>query len=248
MKNFSLIVVCVLLLALPVKKTSAALLYSKIEFAGCPENAFCQKNTGEVRQKWLDQLALFYTGKLSENAFNEWLQKNQGVPFPIWALEEASVLPNIMLWDSPCAQHRKEASKFYIGDIFRKNIKENEIKEFQSLFFAKAYGVTPDKKVYSVTIPRSEVPLFSENGKLYFLEEDEGNYYGLYISINGDIKISGVHSVKETAKESVCLKEQVDQFLREAPSPTFYKGYTCKDIWDKSLKAYRPMLFGWSCH
>ncbi len=226
----------------------SALLYSKIEFPGCPENAFCQKNTGEVRQKWLENLELFNRKKLSENSFNEYVQKNQGIPIASWAFEEASVLPNIMMWDSPCAQHRKEASKFYISDIFRKNLKESELKELQSLFFTRAYGITNDKKIFSIVFPRSEIPLFSEDGKYYFLLEDEGKYYGLLVGPTGELKLTSVQSTKEFVRDAVCLKEQVDLFLREAPSPTFYKGYTCKEIWDKGLKAYRPMLFGWSCH
>ncbi len=226
----------------------AALLYSKIEYPGCPENSFCQKNTGEVRQKWIDNLDLFSRGKISESALNSTLQNNQGMPIGSWAFEEASVLPNIMMWDSPCPQHRKEASKFYISDIFRKNLKTSELKDIQSLYFSKAYGITNDKKIFSVVFPRGETPLFSENGKYYFLQEEEGKYYGLLVSPDGDLRITSVQSTKDFVRDAVCVKEQVDLFLREAPSPTFYKGYVCKEVWDKTQKTYRPMLFGWSCH
>ncbi|NOT80776.1 MAG: hypothetical protein HOP07_17460 [Bacteriovoracaceae bacterium] len=229
-------------------RSESALEYSKLEFPGCPENAFCKKNTGEVRQKWIEELDQFIKNKISESIFNQNLQKNHGMPVASWALEEASILPNIMMWDSPCSQHKKEASKFYISEIFKKNLKEADLKDSQSLYFSRAYGIGVDKKIFSVIIPRGETPLFIENGYYYFLEDEEGKYFGLLINQKGDLKITKIQSITETAKDSVCIKEQVDQFLREAPSPTFYKGYTCKEIWDKTNKVYRPMLFGWSCN
>jgi len=99
-----------------------------------------------------------------------------------------------------------------------------------------------------MTIPRGDTPTFIDNGYYYFLREDEGKYYGLRINSEGSLKVSKVEVIKETPKEAVCLKEQVDQFLREAPSPTFYQGYSCKSIWDKSSKTYKTILFGWSCN
>ena len=105
--------------------TMAALEYSKIEYPGCPENAYCQKNTGEVRQKWLDTLDEFTKNKITESQLNSRLQKEDGLPVSGWAMEEASILPRIMMWDSPCKQHKREASKFYISELFRKNLKSN---------------------------------------------------------------------------------------------------------------------------
>jgi hypothetical protein len=226
----------------------AALEYSKIEQPGCPENAYCQKNTGEVRQAWLDDLSDFTHGKISEAKFNSELQKKSGIPVAGWAMEEAGVLPRIMMWDSPCKQHKKEASKFYISELFRKNLKESELKEYTNVYFPKAIGIDQNKKVFAITIPRGDIPAFSENGQYYFLKEDDGKYYGLLLNRQGDIKITKPVTVKEPVKEGVCLKEQVDLFMREAPSTSFYESYNCKEIWDKTSKTYRPMIFGWSCN
>ena len=225
----------------------AALEYSKIEYAGCPENAFCQKATGVVRQQWLDELEKFGKDKISADQFNAFLQKNYGVPVATWAAEEAGVLPRIMMWDSPCKQHKKEASRFYIAEIFVKSLKESEIKDFSTLYFTKSIGIE-NKKPFSMNIPRGDTPLFIENGYYYFLREDEGKYYGLKVNQDGMMKVTNVETIKETPKESVCLKEQVDLFHRTAPSPTFYQAYNCKDIWDKTSKSYKTMLFGWSCN
>ncbi|MBC7427320.1 MAG: hypothetical protein H7336_01830 [Bacteriovorax sp.] len=228
--------------------SNAALEYSKIESPGCPENAYCQKATGIVRQQWLDELEKFGKNKISESDFNKILQNSNGVPIANWAAEEAGVLPRIIMWDSPCKQHKNEASKFYISEVFRKNLLSSELKELSTLYFSKAVGVDSNKKIFTMTVPRGDTPTFSENGYFYYLREDNGKYYGLRISKEGLIKVSKVEVIKETVKEAVCLKEQVDVFMREAPSPTFYQGYTCKDIWDKTSKSYKPMLFGWSCN
>lgn len=239
-----------ILLFFPVYSTDsyAALEYSKVEHAGCPENAYCQKPTGEIRQKWLNQLEDLKQGKITEAKLNADLQKEYGLPVANWAAEEASVLPRIIMWDSPCSQHKREASKFYISEIFRKNLKLSEVKEYTSLYFPKTFGVDQNKKVYSLIIPRGDIPVFMENGSLFYLKEDEGKYYGLLVGQNGELKVTKVQTIKETPKDAVCLKEQVDQFLREAPSPTFFQGYHCKDIWDKNSKSYKTMLFGWSCN
>lgn len=226
----------------------AALEYSKIEYPGCPENAYCQKNTGEVRRQWLDGLDEFNRDKISEIKFNADLQKNHGVPVAGWAMEEAGVLPRIMMWDSPCKQHKQEASKFYISDFFRKNLKDSELKEFTNIYYPRAVALDKNKKVYSMVVPRGDFPTFMDNGYLHYLKEDDGKYYGLLVNRDGDIRVTKPQLVKELPKEVVCMKEQVDLFLREAPSPTFYQGYHCKDIWDKSSKTYKPMLFGWSCN
>lgn len=242
-KIFSII--CILFFA---KSTFAALEYSKIDQIGCPENAYCQKETGLIRKKWLEDLEEFNKGKLSEEKFNNNLQKENGIPISGWAQEEASILPKVMMWDSPCKQHRKETTKYYISEVFRKNLLLNELKSFSNLYFAKAFALGADKKVFNYTIPRGDAPLFIKNDSLYFLREEEGKYYGLLISKNGNLKVTHVESNAEMPKEGICFKEQIDAFLREAPAPNFYQGYYCKDIWDKDEKKYRTMLFGWSCN
>lgn len=224
-----------------------ALQYSKIEFPGCPENAFCQKNTGNIRQKWLTQLDLFTKSKISEKAFNQFIQKNDGLPMAHWAQEDASVLPNIMLWDSPCPQHKNESTKYYIAETFIKNLSPMEIKAHSNLFFPKAYYLENNRRISSYYIPRGDIPTFSENANLYFLKEDEGKYYGLVAHKFGQVKVTNVSTVSQAPKNAVCDKELIDQFLRDAPSPTFFQSYTCKDIWDKAQKKYHTFLFGWSC-
>jgi hypothetical protein len=241
-------ILAIITLILSANVSFAALEYSKVENVGCPENAFCHKETGVVRKKWLDDLDKFTSGKLSEDKFNVQIQKENGLPIPGWAQEEASIQPKIVMWDSPCKQHRKEATKYYISEVFRKNLSPADLKSASNLYFAKTFAMGDDKKIFSVNIPRGDAPLFIKNNSFYFLREEEGKYYGLLISKTGSLKVTKVETTTENPKEGICFKEQIDAFLREAPAPNFYQGYYCKDIWDKDEKKYKTMLFGWSCN
>lgn len=226
----------------------AVLEYSKIEYSGCPENAYCQKNTGEVRSQWLKSLDEFNRDKISETKFNADLQNHFGLPMAGWAMEEAGVLPRIMMWDSPCKQHKREASKFYISDFFRKNLKESELKEFTTIYYPRAVVSDNNKNVYSMIVPRGDIPTFIDNDYLHYLKEDDGKYYALLLNREGEIRVTKPQIVKELPRDGVCTKEQVDLFLREAPSPTFYESHYCKEIWNKKTKAYNTILFGRSCN
>lgn len=225
-----------------------ALEYSKIDFEGCPENSYCKKETGMNRKKWIEHLKNFSKGEISEQKLNIWIQSEYGVPVAGWAQEEASLLPNILMWDSPCKQHKNPANKYYIMEVFRKNLGSNDLKESPTLFFSRAIIKEPGKEFYSIVVPRGDAPLFVKNGSLYFLREEEGIFYGLLVDNNGKIKIAKNEVTPNPPKEVACPKDMIDQFQRLAPSPNFYQGQYCKDIWDKSNNVYKTMLLGWSCN
>jgi hypothetical protein len=225
-----------------------ALEYSKIEFEGCPENAYCKKETGINRKKWIEQLRNFSAGKISEQKLNTFVQAEYGLPVSGWGQEEASLRPNILMWDSPCKQHRVSTNKYYIAEVFRKNLNSNELKELPNVFFGRAVLLDSSNQPYSIIVPRGDAPLFVVNGSLFYLREEEGLFYGLLIDRDGRLKVTKNEISTEPAKESVCSKEQIALFNRESPGPSFYQGTFCKDIWDKTTKSYKTMLLGWSCN
>ncbi len=225
-----------------------ALEYSKIDFDGCPENSFCKKETGLTRKKWMEQLRSFSKGELSEQKLNAFVQSEYGLPVSGWAQEEASLLPNVLMWDSPCKQHRSPTNKYYISEVFRKNLNANELKESPTIFFSRAIILEKGKTPYSVVVPRGDAPLFVKDGSLYFLREEEGIFYGLLIDRDGRFKITKNEFSSLPPKEVTCSQDLIAEFSREAPSPNFYQGHYCKDIWDKTTKSYKTMLLGWSCN
>ena len=225
-----------------------ALEYSKIEFEGCPENAFCKKETGITRKNWIEQLRKFSAGKISEQKINDYIQTEYGLPISGWGQEEASLRPNILMWDSPCKQHRVTNNKYYIAEVFRKNFKLNELKELPNVFFSRTVLLDNTTSLYSIIVPRGDAPLFMSNGSLYYLREEEGIFYGLLIDREGHIRVTKNETSTEPPKEATCTKDQIAFFNREAPGANFYQGTFCKEIWDKSTKSYKSMLMGWSCN
>lgn len=247
MKSWPKYILLLILISSTFNTFVHALEYSKIEFEGCPENAFCKKETGANRRKWIEQLRAFSIGKISEQKLNSFVQAEYGLPVSGWAQEEASLRPNVLMWDSPCKQHSKSTNKYYIAEIFRKNFKVSELSELPNLFFSRAIFLNGNSP-YSVVIPRGDAPLFIKDGRLYFLREEEGIFYGLLIDKDGRFTVTKNETSAETPKETSCTKEQIAQFNREAPSPNFYQGTYCKEIWDKTNKNYTTLLFGWSCN
>jgi hypothetical protein len=229
-------------------RTSNALEYSKIEFDGCPENAYCKKETGINRKSWIEQLRKFSSGKINQQKFNAFIQSEYGVPVSAWAQEEASLLPNILMWDSPCKQHRSIANKYYIAEIFRKNFSLKELKELPNIVLSRAILLDKSNLPYSIIIPRGDAPLFIQDGSLYFLREEEGQFYGLLIDSTGHFTLTKNETSTETPKEAICTKEQIALFYRESPGPNFYQNVYCKDVWNKTTKTYNRMLLGWSCN
>lgn len=225
-----------------------ALEYSKIEYEGCPENAYCKKETGATRKSWIEQLKNFSAGKISEQKLNDFIQSEYGLPVSGWAREEASLYPNILMWDSPCKQHRSSSNKYYIAEVFRKNLTPNDLKELPNIFFSRAILTDSNNRPYSIVVPRGDAPLFIKDGSLYYLREEEGIFYGLLIDKDGRLKITKNDTSTNPPKEKACNKEQEALFYRESPGANFYQGTFCKEIWDKSTKSYKTMLLGWSCN
>ena len=99
-----------------------------------------------------------------------------------------------------------------------------------------------------MTVPRGDAPLFIKDGSLYYLREEEGIYYGLLIGLDGKLKVTKNETSPNPPRETICPNDLTALFLRESPSPNFYQGTYCKEIWDKSSKSYVTMLLGWSCN
>ncbi|MDO9180855.1 MAG: hypothetical protein Q7U04_00535, partial [Bacteriovorax sp.] len=185
---------------------------------------------------------------ISEQKINTFIQAEYGLPVTGWGQEEASLKPNILMWDSPCKQHRVSNNKFYIAEVFRKNFNLNEIKELPNIFFPRAIFNDSSNNPVSMVVLRGEIPLFIKDGHFYYLREEEGIFYGLSIDREGRFRVTKNESTPAVPKEAVCSKDQINLFNRESPGINFYQGTACKDIWDKTSKSYKTILLGWSCN
>jgi hypothetical protein len=214
------------------------------DFPGCPENSICKKETGVNRSEWLLILKKLEQNKITEKIANQFLLQSNGFPIPMWASEEAIKKPFTVLWDSPCKQHKILNNKTYIAISFiKKLLPKNNI-----LFHSPAI-LNDDKKIpHPLMVIRGDAPLYIINDSLYYTQDDDGHYYGLLISPQGNISITKTISDSHFPREVSCSKEQVEMFSREIPSPNFFQGYYCKEIWNTKTKYYQSILIGWSCN
>lgn len=216
----------------------------KIDYPGCPENSFCQKETGVHRTEWLDMLTKFEQNKISEKEANRIIQQKSGIPIATWATEDGLKKPLAILWDSPCKQHKIPTNKIYIAVTFlKKMLPKNNV-----LFHSPAVLLNEKKVPQSIMVPRGDAPLFITNGSLYYTQDDEGHFYGLLVSPSGQVSLTKTLSETHYPREVACTKEQIDIFSREVLSPNFFQGYYCKEIWNTKTKLYQSLLMGWSCN
>lgn len=215
-----------------------------LDVPGCPENSYCSKDTGAHRTEWLNILTKFSEKKIDEKEANIQVQLKSGIPIPIWATEEALKKPLTVLWDSPCKQHKIPTNKAYIGVTFlKKLIPKNNI-----LFHAPAILMDEKKVPHVIPALRGDSPLYIINDSLYYTQDDEGHYYGLLISPTGTLSITQPFSDPHYPREVTCSKQLIDLFMREIPSPNFFQGYYCKEIFNTKTKYYQTILTGWSCN
>lgn len=233
-------------------KLMAILFYFQLVFAespldhinpGCPDESICSKETGIKASIWKENLRNYLQNHLSEKELNNILTQKEAFPVNIWADAEAikSNL-NLALWRSPCKQHQDKNNPIDIGEIYLKSI-----KNIPHIIYSKIiYNNT--KEIKAIALPRGDAPIAIFNDHFYYTKDDDGLFYGLLISQNGELKISKTKSIKKYPREVSCPKEMSELFLKEAPSLNFYKGSFCKEIWNNDKNAYETILVGWSCN
>lgn len=230
--------------------------YSKIEYPGCPDNAFCTKETGITRQTWRDDLLKLKSNKKENAVILKKYQNEVGILISLWANEDARILPNIAMWDSPCTQHKRDSQSFYISDFFIKSLNDKGLSTHTNLFITRAYRLTSDAKILTQKVPREDnIPYYISNRGFHYLKTDEGPFYGLIISPQGELTLLSVEDFMNqknaqnipTTTDAVCTLEQINLLKKESPYLDFYKSYICKNIWNIDAKKYENVIFGRGC-
>lgn len=215
-----------------------------IDFPGCPENSYCKKETGAHRTEWLNILTSFTENKIDEKEANRRIQLKTGIPIPSWATEEGLKKPLAILWDSPCKQHKIPTNKAYIAITFLKKL----LPKNNVLFHAPAILLDEKKVPRAVMALRGDAPMFIVNDSLYYTQDDDGHFYGLLVSPDGNLTLTQTMKDTHYPREVPCTKEQIEMFTREVPSPNFFQGYYCKEIFNTKTKYYQSVLTAWSCN
>lgn len=221
---------------------------SIIDHPGCPENSYCQKSAGVARTEWSKLIKQFTEKAISPLQINNQLNASTGHLIPIWGKKNARENPLAMLWDSPCKNHRAPYDKFFLGELFVKDLSIETENKFSDFHFSKLITINNNGEAVAYPIPRGDGPLLLINDEWYFTKDEDGHFYGLYISKTGQIRIGRTQKVTHFPTEIKCPSEFIQLFQRKAPHLHFYQGTICKNIWNETLKRTEPILIGWSCN
>jgi len=218
----------------------------KPENTGCPENSHCSKTIGLKRSQWISELKKI--NQDSENSINARIKKSSLYPVSVWTNDDnKNNNDKIISWTSPCKQHNPPNPKILIAEIFIPDLSEKTVKKSENIIFNKIFYNEKNKYKFSYA-PRGDAPLMIIDGKFYYIREEDGNYFGMLLSRDGDISIVKTKNVSLFPKEVECKKEMIEEFYKEAPTLTFFKGQVCKEIWNENKKAYDTIMIGWSCN
>lgn len=220
----------------------------KHENDGCPDNSLCSKETGLYRTKWLETIKLLRENKISESFANNEIKKSNGIPINIWTNDsELAKSEKIILWDSPCKQHKAPNQKYFIGEFFTHKITNNLKEKMPKIIMANII-IKEKNELKVLSVPRGDAPIMIDQNSFYYTKDDDGIFYGLNLDMSGNLSISKTKKVTNFPKEIECTKEMSDLFIRNSPSLNFYSGHFCKDIWNNDTKSYSTILVGWSCN
>lgn len=223
-------------------------------FVGCPTNSLCNKEMGQRRSKWLKALK----GPKAHIMIEKFRKKN-GFPINIWTRDKVIKHNDLIVWDSFCPKHKPKPTadgvinteqKIYIAQAWYKDFNQikKSLKEEKEIILNQAYLLDSKGKVTTYTIPRAEAPLFIKDKNLYFTMEEEGSYYGMWISSNGRMKLGKTFLPKNFPNEVKCPEALSKSFKDGIKNQNLYQGFFCKTIWNQSVKKYNTIALGWSCN
>lgn len=220
---------------------------NEVEFEGCPDNAICSKQTGKKRQAWLNLLDKINDKKDSYRTrrLNKFIQKH-GAPIQIWSFTRKIEDTALMIWDSSCLHHNKEGKKVYLGEIFSRNLQN--LQKNKNLLLSSAYVQQSPKTIRKHPIPRGEIPSYLNGKSMVFIQEEEGNYYGLQLTPNGKISAITFSSPKHYPQKTKCPEQLVARYLKDKTNKTLFKEYACKKIWNKTLQKKQTVIYGRDCN
>ena len=203
-------------------------------YDGCPDNSLCSEETGKLRKQ---RVAL-----LKESP-KKALQSH-GIPVGVWTTQKDYEKKNIVIWDSPCPNHKQEGKEIHDGEIFIKAFKE--LSKDQSLITDRVLVIEGDEKIL-YNIPRGELPLFVGNKKIYLQREIEGSYYAISIDQEGRTAVADLPQGSNFPEDITCPKGLGEAFSNTMRQDFLFQGYRCKKIWDHQKRLFVSMAYGQAC-
>jgi hypothetical protein len=217
---------------------------------GCPENSECDQIMGQMLLKWKETINNLIKQETSESQKAKELEgfrSKFGIPTEFYTYERSQLGFKPILHSSPCKSHnpKDQKQKVYRGTSFIKSISHEKIiiwRDQTQIELPPNDLILPQKTIVyfesgpeTYLLPLGDQPIYIQNKSLHILKEEDGFYFMLKISPQGEWKIVDLEPLKLNEWES--HRQNVNCPKEETPSKTtVFENEFCKTVWDIDKK------------
>lgn len=219
------------------------------QYKGCLENSECDQVMGLQLTRWNDLIKKLSSASVASNKsyqFLELYRSKYGIPVEFYTIQKSQQGLKPLFFNSPCKDHNpKEGEKTLRGIAFIKSLSKKSAIAWRDqtqmevpvgeLIIPQPVIVYEDKTLTTYLLPLGDQPLFIKDKKLHLLKEDDGFFYALRISENGDWSVADIDFTRlseweDKRSEVTCPKD--DKKL----APKEFGVEFCKNVWNEDLK------------
>lgn len=230
------------------------------QFKGCLENSECDQVMGLQLTRWKDLLSKVGDDKVEaakRAPYVELFRAKYGIPVEFYTLQKSQQGFKPMLFDSPCKEHNpKDGPKILKGTAFVKSLPKDKAVVWRDqaqievpvgeLLMPQPVLVYEGDTVETYHLPLGDQPLYIKGKSLHVLREEDGFFYMLRISLNGDWKVESVDSSKLTDWEDKRSEVTCPKDKTKLDSKVFGIEF-CKTVWNDDLKKTQVVKMHQGC-
>lgn len=218
-------------------------------FKGCPENSECDQIMGHRLDQWKRLTSKLKDSEMPSAKKAEYLEvfrNKYGVPVEFYTYKKSQQGFKPLYFTSPCKSHQSkdENQKVLKGMAFLKSLNKDNAIVWRDqtqievpngeLLIPQTVQVQSEKGYESYYLPLGDQPLFIKNKDLFVLREEDGFFYTLRVSPNGDWKITDLDYANLSSWE---MKRENVECPKDLPkgNPIFEMPF-CKTVWNEDQK------------
>ncbi len=228
------------------------------EIKGCPENSDCDQAMGHLFSKWKD-LVQKHKNSTDQNKIShefETFRAQFGIPIEFYTFEKAKKAYMPATHTSECKEHNpKQGEKILRGTSFIKSIgpakafiwrDQSQIElPLNENLLPQPVTVFYETGALTYFLPINDQPLFIKNKELYILKEEDGVYFMLKVSSQGDWKIisfdlSNIGQFEDKKENINCPESKVKPHLA-------FGHIFCKKVFDADTRKLVTVQMALGC-
>lgn len=218
------------------------------QFKGCLENSECDQIMGLQLTRWKDLITKVQAVPAAKKAqYLELFRAKYGIPVEFYTTQKSQQGFKPLLFNSHCKLHNPKdpESKILKGMAFLKSLSKEKAVIWRDqtqievpvgkLLVPQPVIVYGEKETQTFQLPIGDQPLFIKKNELYVLKEEEGLFYILKVSANGEWKIENLDFTRlseweDKRSEVTCPKDKTKL------APKIFEIEFCKSVWNEDLK------------